>query len=61
MILRLNIETLEWSILKSPANFIFQDYACAVTLANGSIFIAGGIDSKASKISKQCGLFYIDG
>ena len=52
-IYRVNLETMKWEILQTPNEFVFQDYACAVPLLDGSFLIAGGLDGKCSRISKS--------
>lgn len=58
-IYRINLATLSWEILPSPPEFIFQDYACAVSTPEGCFLVAGGLDGKSSRISKNAyRLFY---
>jgi hypothetical protein len=52
-IYRINLVTFVWEILPNPPNFVFQDYACAVSLPDGSFLVAGGLDGKSSHISKN--------
>lgn len=52
-IYKVNSKSFEWEIITSPKNFVFLDYSCCISLNNGQVFVCGGIDSKATQITKS--------
>ena len=51
-IYRMNALDFSWEVMRNPKSFNFQDYSCSISMNDGRIFICGGIDGKATQISK---------